>query len=65
MSDPILQLNQVIDDINGSTSNSKDQMYAETQKLYENYGKDVEYMGVIHTLIEEVKNSSIPELKKM
>ena len=62
--DPILRLNQVILDISMSDSYGKDKLYNEVKKIHENYSKDVEYMGTIHTLIDNVRGSSLVELEK-
>ncbi len=64
MSDPILQLNQVIMDISMSDSYYRNQMANEVNKIYENYDKDVQYMGVIHNLINDVRDSSLTDLEK-
>ena len=66
MSNPILELNQVIEDIKNSVSSDyvKDQSYQEVRKLYENYKTDVEYMGVIHTLVDEYNGGPLQQLEK-
>ena len=64
MSDPILQMNRVILDISGSNSNLKSQMYKEIQNLHSNYNQDIEYMGKIHTLINELKGTTVSEVEK-
>lgn len=57
-------LNNVIQDISGSDSYSKSQMFLQIQKLHENYTKDLEYMGTVEKLINELSGSSMSELEK-
>jgi hypothetical protein len=66
MSNPILEFNQIIEDIKNSDSSEyvKDQSYQEVQRLYENYRTDIEYMGAIHTLVDKYKGEPIKELEK-
>jgi hypothetical protein len=47
-----------------SNSYSKDKLYNEVKKIHDNYSKDVEYMGAIHSLIDNVRGSSLVELEK-
>ena len=61
---PLHQMNKVIVDISGSTSYSKNDLYQEVKKLHSNYTKDMEYMDIIHNLIETLKGTSVSTIEK-
>lgn len=64
MSDPILQMNNIILDISMAQSTYGSSLNYEVQKLYENYNNDVIYMGKIHSIIGDISNNLLNQVER-